>query len=173
MLEGLYSQVMERTDDDLLKIGEVARLTSFSVKTLHYYEEWGLIEPAERSEAGYRLYGEEEVARLEFIKKAKLLGLTLKEIAELVELAAEGGRGKVIPRLEGILERHLEETARKMAELDEFRKSLLYYRDRLFEADPVEGCGCGEGVSFCECLEVVTAEGHLTSADGLRRPPTS
>lgn len=101
----------------------------------------------EVSEAGHRLYGEEEVARLKFIKKAKLLGLTLKEIAELVELAAEGSRGRVIPRLEGILETHLAETERKMAELAEFREGLLHYRDRLFEADPAKGCGCGEGVS--------------------------
>ncbi len=149
---------MERTDDELLKIGEVARLTGFSVKTLHYYEERGLISPAERSKAGYRLYGEEEVARLKFVKKAKLLGLTLKEIAELVELAAEGSGGKVIPRLEGILETHLKESERKMAELAGFRDSLLYYRNRLFEAGPAEGCGCGEGVSFCECLEVVAGD---------------
>lgn len=148
----VYIGMVARTGQKLLKIGEVARLTGFSVKALHYYEERRLIAPAERSEAGHRLYGEEEVARLKFIKKAKLLGLTLKEIAELVELAAEGSRGRVIPRLEGILETHLAETERKMAELKmaelaEFREGLLYYRDRLFEADPAKGCGCGEGVS--------------------------
>lgn len=74
---------MERTDDELLKTGEIVRVTGFPVKTFRYYEERGLVEPAERSEAGYRLYGEEEVARLDFIKKAKLLGLTLGEITEL------------------------------------------------------------------------------------------
>jgi DNA-binding transcriptional MerR regulator len=150
--------MMERVGEKLLKIGEVARLTGFSVKTLHYYEERGLIEPAERSDAGYRLYGREEVARLEFIKKAKLLGLTLKEVAELVDLAAEGSQGRVIPRLEQVLENHLEETERKMAELAGLQESLIYYRERLFEADPVESCGCGEGVSFCGCLEAVTGE---------------
>ncbi len=153
----------------MLQIGEVARLTGFSTKTLRFYEEQGLVEPATRTEAGYRLYGPEEVARLEFVKRAKLLGLSLKEITELVDLAAESSRGRVIPRLERVLEAKLEETERKMAEMAEFRRSLLYYKEQLFEADPVESCGCGEGVSFCGCLEAVTGEGPLISAESLRR----
>jgi DNA-binding transcriptional MerR regulator len=155
------------TDDKLHKIGEVSRITGFPVKTLRYYEERGLVEPAGRSEAGYRLYGEEEVARLEFIKKAKLLGLTLGEITELVELAAAGGRGKIIPHLEHVLENHLEETERKMDELDTFRKSLLYYREKLFETDPLENCGCDDGVSFCGCLDAVTGKEHIIDAGSL------
>jgi DNA-binding transcriptional MerR regulator len=79
---------MECTDAELLTIGELARLTGLPVKRIHYYERRGLLEPTSRSKAGYRLYGREEVARLEFIKRAKLLGLTLEEIRELVELAA-------------------------------------------------------------------------------------
>ncbi len=67
-----------------MKIGDVARLSGLPVKRIRYYERRGLLEPATRSEAGYRVYGAEEVARLEFIKRAKLLGLTLKEIRELV-----------------------------------------------------------------------------------------
>lgn len=160
---------MESAEKKLLKIGEVAQLTGFPAKTLRYYEDRGLIKPASRTEAGYRLYGPEEVARLEFIKRAKLLGLKLAEITELVGLAAESSRGRVIPRLKHLLEAKLEETERKMAELAEFRKSLLYYREQLFEADPVESCGCGDGVSFCGCLEAVTGGGPLVSAESLRR----
>jgi hypothetical protein len=62
-----------REEERLLKVGAVARLTGPSVKTLHHYEGEGLAEPAGRTEAGYRLYGEEEVARLRFIRRAKLL----------------------------------------------------------------------------------------------------
>ncbi|MDQ3794770.1 MAG: MerR family transcriptional regulator, partial [Actinomycetota bacterium] len=65
-------------DAELLKIGELARLTGLPVKRIHYYERRGLLKPSARSETGYRLYGAEEVARLEFIKRAKLLGLTLE-----------------------------------------------------------------------------------------------
>ncbi len=55
-------------------MGEAARLTGLSAKTLHHYEEQGLAEPAGRTGTGYRLYGEEEMARLMFVERAKLLG---------------------------------------------------------------------------------------------------
>ncbi len=145
-------------EDERLLIGEVARLTGFPTKTLRYYEEIGLVRPTSRTEAGYRLYGPEEVARLEFVRQAKLIGLKLEEIKELVDLAAEGKRGEVIPRLEEILEAKIEETRRRMAELAEFQEHLLHYRRRTFEADPAESCGCGDGLSFCGCLEAVTED---------------
>ncbi len=89
---------MEDARTSALKIGEVARKTGLPVERIRYYERRGLLEPAGRSEAGYRLYTDEEVARLLFIKRAKLLGLTLGEIAELVNLAAECNQGEVMPR---------------------------------------------------------------------------
>jgi DNA-binding transcriptional MerR regulator len=157
---------MERMDAEMLKIGELARLTSLPVKRIHYYERRGLLEPSARSETGYRLYGAEEVARLEFIKRAKLLGLTLEEIRELVGLAARCNEGEIVPRLEEVLEAKLEETERKMAELGAFRDNLLYYRERAAELGkriPVERT-C-EDVSFCGCLEAMT-EGGEKRAEG-------
>jgi DNA-binding transcriptional MerR regulator len=79
---------MEREDEQLLQIGEVARLTGFPTKTLRYYDDLGLVRPATRSAGGFRLYGPEELARLEFVKQAKLIGLRLDETAELDGLAA-------------------------------------------------------------------------------------
>jgi DNA-binding transcriptional MerR regulator len=118
------------------------------------------LEPAARSESGYRLYGPEEAARLQFIQRAKLLGLTLTEIGELVGLAVRCNEGEIVPRLEEVLEAKLEETERKMVELSAFRQNLLYYRER---AEDLKGrvptdryC---EDVSFCGCLDVVTGEG--------------
>jgi DNA-binding transcriptional MerR regulator len=144
----------------LMKIGDVARLTGLPVKRIHYYERRGLLEPASRSESGYRLYGAEEVARLEFIKRAKLLGLTLEEIVELVNLAAECNRGEILPRLEEVLDEKLRATERKIAELSSFKESLLYYRERAAELSgdvPIDRT-C-EDVSFCGCLDAVTAKG--------------
>ncbi len=143
-----------RAGERLLKVGEVARLTGLSVKTLHHYEERGLAEPGGRTESGYRLYGEEEVGRLKFIKRAKLLGLSLEEIRELVSLAAGCNRGEIMPRLEKVLEEKLEETECKMGELAAFKENLLYYRERLAEADPEESCDLE--TSFCGCLEATT-----------------
>ena len=153
-----------REEERLLKVGEVARLTGLSVKTLHHYEEEGLARPAGRSETGYRLYGEEEVARLRFIRRAKLLGLTLEEIKELVSLAAGCNAGELVPTLKDILEVQLEKTDRRMKELATFRENLLYYKRRLYEDDP--GHACKAHTSFCGCLGAVTAEeGHAADSD--------
>jgi DNA-binding transcriptional MerR regulator len=148
---------MEIAEDRRLKIGEVARQTGLSIKTIRYYERRGLLEQPPRTEAGYRLYGPEEVARLRFIQRAKLLGLTLEGIRELVVLAARCNEGEIVPRLEEVLRAKLEETDRKMAELAGFRQNLFYYRERAEDLkDRMPTNRYCEDVSFCGCLEAVT-----------------
>jgi DNA-binding transcriptional MerR regulator len=152
---------MEIAEYRRLKIGEVAYQTGLSIKTIRYYERRGLLEQPPRTEGGYRLYGPEEVARLQFIQRAKLLGLTLEEIRELVELAVRCNEGEIVPRLEEVLEAKLEEAERKMAELAAFRENLLYYRERVEDLRgrlPIERY-C-EDVSFCGCLDSVTEGGE-------------
>jgi len=152
---------MEIAQDRRLRIGELADQTGLSIKTIRYYEARGLLEKPPRTEGGYRLYGPEEVARLRFIQRAKVIGLTLEEVRELVELAIRCNEGEIVPRLEEVLEAKLEETERKMAELAAFRRNLLYYRERaeeLREGLPLETT-C-EDVSFCGCLEAVTEGGE-------------
>jgi DNA-binding transcriptional MerR regulator len=69
-----------------LQIGEVAERTSVTQRTLRFYEEKGLLRPPTRMEGGFRLYSEDDVARVERIKRLQtLLGFTLAEIKELVE----------------------------------------------------------------------------------------
>jgi DNA-binding transcriptional MerR regulator len=70
------------------------------------------------------------VARAQFIKRAKLFGLPLAEIKELLALVAQGERGEDIPRLKEVLEEKLRKTDRRMEELTAFRDSLLHYRWR-------------------------------------------
>ena len=152
---------MEIAEDKRLKIGELARQTGLSIKAIRYYEWRGLLEQPSRTEAGYRLYGPEEVARLQFIQRAKLLGLTLEEIRELVALAARCNEGEIVPRLEEVLEAKLRETERKLEELSAFRENLLYYRQRTEDLkDCVPTDRYCEDVSFCGCLEAVTQGGE-------------
>jgi DNA-binding transcriptional MerR regulator len=66
------------------------------------------------------------VAKLEFVKLAKLLGLTLGEIAELVGVAEECNEGQIFPHIEELLAQKIAETERKIAELSAFREGLLY-----------------------------------------------
>jgi DNA-binding transcriptional MerR regulator len=85
------------------RIAEVARRSGFSPATLRYYEGIGLLPPAERTEAGYRLYDDHGLQRLAFIARAKQLGCTLEEIADL-STAWDGGRcGPVQDRLRALV----------------------------------------------------------------------
>lgn len=70
----------------MLTIGKLASLTSVSNDTLRYYEEEGLISPAGKSPAGYRLYDHDSARRIHFIKHAQQCGFTLAEIRDLLEL---------------------------------------------------------------------------------------
>jgi DNA-binding transcriptional MerR regulator len=73
-------------DEPCLQIGEVADRTGVTQRTLRFYEERGLLKPPSRMEGGFRLYSEDDVARVEQIKRLQsLLGLTLAEIKEMVE----------------------------------------------------------------------------------------
>jgi len=73
-------------DEPYLQIGEVADRTGVTQRTLRFYEERGLLKPPSRMEGGFRLYSENDVGRVEQIKRMQsLLGLTLAEIKEMVE----------------------------------------------------------------------------------------
>lgn len=132
-------------------------------KTLRYYEEIGLISPASRTKSGYRLYGWRELEQIEFVRRAKLMGLSLDQIRGLVEAAEKGMANGVLGHLDELLDLKLEETERKLEELRAFRESLLEYRKRAAEAGDRDLCRCAErGASeFCGCVTAVV-EGVVT-----------
>ncbi len=74
-----------------LTIGKVARQAEVGVETIRFYERERLLEEPPRSESGYRQYPKETISRLRFIRRAKELGFTLKEIKELLALRNEPG----------------------------------------------------------------------------------
>lgn len=150
-----------------LRIGEVARLVGVPAKTLRYYEDIGLISPAGRTDSGYRIYGWRELEQIEFVRRAKTMGLTLEQIRGLVEVAEKGIPSGVLRRLDVLLEQKLEETERSLEELRAFRESLLDYRERAAIAEERGTCRCaerGEG-EFCGCV-TATVEG--VTPPGLR-----
>lgn len=71
-----------------ITIGKLAKQAGVSTDTLRYYEDEGVLLPAGKSAAGYRLYGASAVRRLDFIKHAQHCGMTLSEIRQLLELKA-------------------------------------------------------------------------------------
>lgn len=110
------------TEGQKLLIGEAARQADLNPKTIRFYEEIGLIAPTGRTTSGYRLFDEEGVSRLAFIRKAQALGFTLAEIREILELRDGGAmpcmhvEAEVARKVEGIEER--------IAELEGLKASL-------------------------------------------------
>jgi DNA-binding transcriptional MerR regulator len=76
---------MEATTERLLQAKEFARQTGVTVRTLHLYDRLGLLEPAARTESRYRLYGEEQLERLEQILALRFVGFRLEHIKELLQ----------------------------------------------------------------------------------------
>ena len=72
-----------------LTIGQLAKRVEVNIETIRFYERRGLMPKPLRRESGYRQYSEEDVARLQFIKRAQTLGFTLKEISDLLSLRVD------------------------------------------------------------------------------------
>ena len=106
------------------QIAEVAERSGFTPATLRYYEDIGLMPPAERSPAGYRLYDDAAVERLRFIARAKRLGCSLDEIAELAHAWDGGECGPVQVRLQAMVEAKTAEAQGRIAELTAFTAEL-------------------------------------------------
>ncbi|HZM39419.1 MAG TPA: MerR family transcriptional regulator [Acidimicrobiales bacterium] len=128
-------------------IGEVSERSGFSASALRYYEDIGLVPPAGRSDAGYRLYDDVTLTRLAFVARAKQLGCTLEEIADLVAVADDERCGPVQRRFHALITDKLAAAERQVAELSAFRGQLRAAALAL-AGEPVDGpCDAG-----CACL---------------------
>ena len=140
-----------------LRIGQVAKRTGLDVRLIRHYEKIGLIPPPERSEAeyasaGYRLFTEEHVQRLEFIALARLLDLPLREIGELLSCVDDGCCTSAQPRLRGLLAVKLHEVDNRMTMLQDLRNRLQSYYQRLPEADELQETEvCAPAASPLQC----------------------
>lgn len=108
-----------------MQIGELAQRAGVSHRTIHYYERLGLVKPAEREGAGYRYYDGTALKRLEKIATLKRLGLSLDEIAGVIDLYFEdatGVRGK--EKVLDILQAQLAKADAQLEELAAFRRDL-------------------------------------------------
>src|SRR4030066_2047575 len=112
-------------------IGELAKELHLNPKTIRYYEEVGLLSKPRRSESGYRLYSGYEAERLRLVRRAKLLGLSLAEIKELVEYAIDGRCNALEHRLLSLVEAKLGEIDQKIQDLTGFREDLKRYQHDL------------------------------------------
>ncbi len=124
-----------------MTIGELAKHAGVNVQTVRYYERRGLLPEPPRSGSGYRQYKPEAVARIQFIKRAQLLGFSLVEITELLSLRVSPGTNcdEVLRKAEA----KRQEIDRKIGALGEMKRSL----DRLIVA-----CEARESTEECPIL---------------------
>lgn len=100
----------------LVTIGQAAAAAGLAATTLRYYEREGLLRPASRSHAGYRLYDAAAVERLRFIRAAQAVGFTLEDIRVLLDLDPDDPR-VCQSEVQGLLERRLADVRQKMRDL--------------------------------------------------------
>ncbi|MEE8047151.1 MAG: heavy metal-responsive transcriptional regulator [Dehalococcoidia bacterium] len=123
-----------------MQIGEAARETGVPPKTLRYYEEIGLVQPA-RTESGYREYDADALDRIQFIIKAKLLGFTLDEIADV--LALKEDETEPCDHVLSLIDARLADIESRMRNLAELKTELESVRDK------------NEGVSSGPCTGTI------------------
>ena len=115
-----------------LRIGELAQRVGLTERTIRYYEELGLLDSVKRLEGGTRVYTDDDVRRLRFIQKLKMLGLSLQEMLELERLYRRHRRnGEVLPRLIEVLDAHIAATTERIGELAALRDEIRAYREHV------------------------------------------
>lgn len=110
-----------------MNIGNLARAAQIPAKTIRYYESIGLIPNAGRAANGYRDYGEADVARLRFIRRARDLGFSLKDVGRLLELWQD--RERTSAEVKALALGHVAAIEARIAELESIRRTLLHLTD--------------------------------------------
>jgi DNA-binding transcriptional MerR regulator len=119
-----------------VRIGELARRSGTTTKTIRYYEAIGLLDPPARTPSGYRDYEADALERLAFIRAAQALGLTLGEIRSIIALRDDGQTpcGHVLDLLRG----RADELDQRIAELRTLRGELQHLVERAERLDPAD-----------------------------------
>lgn len=121
-----------------MRIGELARVSGVTAKTLRYYEEERLLPAPRRSANGYRDYPVETVDRVAFIRHAQAAGLTLYQIGQI--LAVRDGGQAPCEHAAHLVDQRLEDVEDRLRELQHTRVALRGLRERLATIDPA-ACG--------------------------------
>jgi MerR family transcriptional regulator, copper efflux regulator len=107
-----------------MNIGEAARATGVTAKMIRYYESVGLLNPVGRTQSGYRVYGEQEVHALRFVRQARRLGFLVEDIRKLLALWQD--RSRASAEVKSIAMEHVAELNRRIAELTDMRDTLSH-----------------------------------------------
>lgn len=146
-------------NDEARNIGEAARASGVSAKMIRHYEEVGLMPPPARSQAGYRRYTAHDVHTLRFIRHARDLGFSIRQIGELVELWRDRSRPSRL--VKELAQAHIRELEQKAQELLAMKATLEH----------LVHCCHGDDRPQCPILESLAddAHGKDLARDGSKR----
>lgn len=129
-----------------LRIGDLARQTATKVETIRWYEKAGLLPEPSRTTGNYRVYGNAELTRLSFIRRARDLGFSLEQVRTLLDLASN--KGGACDIVHDNARAHVAQIERKIADLTALRKALITLS---------QSC-LGGSVADCRILDVLAPE---------------
>ncbi|KQO60834.1 MULTISPECIES: Cu(I)-responsive transcriptional regulator [unclassified Methylobacterium] len=142
-------------------IGEAAKATGVSAKMIRYYEETGLLPPADRTASGYRLYAENDLHTLRFVRRSRDLGFSVEDIAGLLALWQD--RGRASAQVKALAVQHLTDLRRRIGELEAMARTLTSLADH---------CS-GDSRPDCPILDDLAAEHSQQSRRPRRTKPLS
>ncbi|OOG51688.1 Cd(II)/Pb(II)-responsive transcriptional regulator [Polaromonas sp. C04] len=128
-----------------MKIGELARATLTPLETIRFYEREGLLPDAGRTDGNYRIYGQQHVERLTFIRHCRTLDMALGEIRALLRFKASPQEN--CAAVNELLDDHIGHVAQRIRELRALEKQLKVLRQQCSEANAAADCGILKGLS--------------------------
>ena len=117
-----------------MRIGELAEAAGTTAKTLRFYEEQGLLPPADRTPTGYRDYGPDAVSRIGFVHRGQAAGLTLAQIRQIVEIRDHGQTP--CEHVRDLLDARLSDIERQIVQLSVLRDTIIALRDDAAHPEP-------------------------------------
>ncbi len=142
--EQRYNFPMNEASTTQLRIGELAGQVGLNPKTIRYYEEIGLLPAPQRTRTGYRLYTPADAERLRFIGKGKALGLTLRDISEILAMRDSGQQPCA---------HVLEAMDRKLAAVEEQLRVLTELRDEILALREEAATTAQDNAPICRIIE--------------------
>ena len=131
-----------------MNIGQAAKHSRLSAKMIRYYESIGLLKPAHRSDSGYRLYSDDDLHTLAFIKRSRDLGFSLDEVGKLLALWQD--RQRASSDVKALARQHIDALNQKLVELTSLRDTLQDLVDTC-QGDHRPDCPILKGLASGRC----------------------
>lgn len=122
-----------------MKIGVLAEKSGLSIQTIRFYERKGLIPSPDRTQANYRIYADDALQHLLFVKQCRALDMTIEEIAQL--LVTRANPESSCESVNATVQQHIDDVAHRIADLEALQKTLISIRSACTDNKKVKECG--------------------------------